>query len=158
MKGLPPHRLRRATAADVPALAALYRDVALALAPQAYASEQVAAWAAFGADTPAFRDYVLEPDTWVAESDGQPIAFCGIDDAGEVRSLYVRADLTRCGLGGALLTHAIDDATARRGIGRFKAWATVFSRPVFERHRFRLLEVVDAEYGGVSFERARLER
>lgn len=36
---------RRAVAADVPALAALYRDTALALGPQVYTPEQVAAWA-----------------------------------------------------------------------------------------------------------------
>ena len=58
--------LRRATAADVPLLAALYAQCARTLGPQVYTSQQVAAWVSFGADTPTFRDYVLGATTWVA--------------------------------------------------------------------------------------------
>jgi putative acetyltransferase len=153
-----PLRFRRACADDVPALAVLYRDAVLALAPQACTQEQVEAWAGFGADTPAFREFVLGAHTWIAEAGGEPVGFCGIDDTGEVRSLYVRAGMTRRGIGTALLAHAIDDATVLRRISVFRAWASVFSRPVFERQRFRLVDVVESVHAGVVFERARVER
>ena len=151
-------RLRRATAADVPALAALYANTARHLGPSCYAPEQVEAWAHFGADTPAFRDYVLNADTWLAEDGrGALLGFCGVSDSGEVHSLYVRSDLTRQGLGSRLLADALQRGAAR-GITHFQAWATPFSRPVFLRAGFVLAQVVQAEFEGVMFERYRVER
>jgi putative acetyltransferase len=149
---------RLATAADVPALAALYASAARTLGPRVYTPAQVDAWASFGADTPAFRDYVLGARTWVVADDaGQALAFCGIDDGGEVRSLYVRAGHTRRGLGRALLAHALRDAEAR-GQRRFAAWATPLSVTVFERAGFRLVARVTQDFQGVSFERLRVGR
>lgn len=148
-----PRSLRRATAADVPALAALYALCARTLGPQVYTPQQVAAWVSFGADTPAFREYVLGADTWVA-GEGAPEAFCGVDAAGEVRSLYVHPQHTRQGLGSTLLAHALH--TADRA--DFQAWATPFSRPVFERAGFRLDRVVTEPYQGVVFDRYRMRR
>ena len=148
--------LRRAGAADVPALAALYAETARTLGAWCYTPAQVAAWAGFGADTPAFRAYVLEPETWVAlDAAGRPLGFSGIDDAGEVRSLYVRHDAVRGGIGTRLLGHGLARA-AERGITRFAAWATPFSLPVFERGGFVLAERVEADFQGVRFERLRV--
>jgi putative acetyltransferase len=150
--------LRRATADDVPALAALYAATAATLGGWCYTPEQVRAWAAFGADTPAFRAYVLEPETWVAcDAAGAPLGFSGIDDAGEVRSLYVRHDVVRGGLGGRLLRHGLDRAAAR-GLHALAAWATPFSLPVFERAGFRLVQRVQADFHGAAFERLRVAR
>ncbi|HET9820336.1 MAG TPA: GNAT family N-acetyltransferase [Burkholderiaceae bacterium] len=153
--------LRLATAVDVPALAALYRETALVLGPQVYSPEQVQAWARSPDDTAAFTRYILDADTWIDEGDdGRPRAFCGIArhaGAGEVHSLYVRADLTRQGLGSGLLRHALDEARSR-GAARFEAWATPFSRAVFERERFVLTRAVTEPYQGVLFERYRMAR
>ncbi len=148
--------MRPATAADVPALAALYADAARTLGPWCYAPEQVAAWAGFGADTPAFAAYVLDAETWVAvDGDGRALGFCGIGATGEVHSLYVRHDQGRRGLGSRLLAHGLARA-AERGIERLAAWATPFSLPVFERAGFALVQRVAADYRGVVFERLRV--
>lgn len=156
----PPFRL--ATAVDVPALAVLYRDTALALGPQAYTPEQVAAWARSTDDLERFARYILDADTWVAQGGegegGSPRGFCGVavhGHTGEVHSLYVRASLTRQGLGSALLAHALERAHAA-GAARFEAWATPFSKPVFERAGFVLQRVVAEPYQGVVFERFRM--
>jgi len=150
--------LRQATAADVPALAELYAATARALGAWCYTQEQVAAWASFGADTPAFRAYVLQADTWLALGEqGQPIGFCGVGHDGEVHSLYVRHDRVRQGLGSRLLAHALD-AAAQRGQSRFQAWVTPFSMPVFQRQGFVLVQTVQAEYQGVLFDRYRVQR
>lgn len=150
--------LRLAAAADVPALAALYADCARTLGPQVYSPAQAAAWARFGTDSPAFRDYILGATTWIAEdeADPAPLGFCGVDDGGEVRSLYVRPDRTRTGLGSTLLAHALDTMRAR-GVHRFTAWATPFSRPVFARAGLVLVRTVTEPYQGVMFERYRVE-
>jgi putative acetyltransferase len=145
-----------ATAADVPALAAVYADAARALGPLVYTPRQVAAWAGFGADTPAFRAYVLDAQTWVAEGgDGRVLGFCGIGADGEVHSLYVHPADARQGLGARLLAHALAAARAR-GVQRFAAWVTPLSRPVFERAGFDLVQTVQADFQGVSFERYRV--
>lgn len=150
--------LRRAIAADVPALAELYAGTARALGDWCYTPPQVQAWAAFGADTPAFRAYVLEPETWIAfDAFGTPLGFSGIDAAGEVRSLYVRHDAVRGGIGGRLLAHGLARGAAR-GLLHFAAWATPFSLPVFERAGFRLVQRVRADFQGTEFERLRVER
>lgn len=150
--------LRRATAADVPALAALYAETARTLGHWCYTPPQVQAWAGFGVDTPAFRAYVLEPETWIAaDAQGAPLGFSGIDDAGEVRSLYVRHDAVRGGIGSRLLAHGLARG-AERGLLHFAAWVTPFSLPVFERAGFRLVQRVKADFEGVEFERLRVER
>ncbi|MDP2005451.1 MAG: GNAT family N-acetyltransferase [Rubrivivax sp.] len=153
---------RRATAADVPTLAAIYADAARTLGGWCYTPEQVAAWSAFGADTPAFRDYVLGARTWVALAGNGPqdgsaalLGFCGIDAEGHVHSLYVRADHNRRGLGTALLAHAMADAR-ERGLCHFSAWCTPFSEPVFARAGLVVLERPTAEFEGVRFQRCRM--
>jgi putative acetyltransferase len=150
---------RRAAPADVPALAALYRETALALGPQVYSAKQTRAWARATDDAAHFARYILDADTWVADAaDGWPSGFCGIavhGTTGEVHSLYVRAALTRRGLGTALLGHALAHARAA-GARHFEAWATPFSRPVFERAGLRLERVVAEPYQGVLFDRFRM--
>lgn len=143
---------------DIPALAALYADCALTLGPQVYSAAHVAAWASFGNDTPAFRQYIFNATTWVAVApavDGIA-GFCGIDAEGEVHSLYVRADLTRQGLGSRLLDHALGQSRTQ-GIQHFTAWATPFSLPLFDRASLKLVATVCEPYQGVLFERYRVE-
>lgn len=150
---------RQAGPADVAALSALYRATALALGPQVYSAEQVQAWARSTDDAQRFAAYVLDARTWIADdASGVPLGFCGVavhGMMGEVHSLYVRADATRRGLGTALLAHALGDARAR-GARAFEAWATPFSRPVFERAGFTLRGAVTEPYQGVLFERYRM--
>lgn len=151
---------RRATAADVPALARLYAQTARALGPACYSAVQVDAWCSFGQDTPAFRAYVLDADTWLAlDAVGEPMGFCGVGgagDVGEVHSLYVHHALVRRGIGSRLLGDALARAHAC-GVKRFAAWVTPFSRPVFDRAGFRLVRTVVEPYQGVEFERYRVE-
>ena len=148
---------RPATAVDVPLLAALYADAARTLGPWCYSDEQVAAWAGFAADAPAFARYVLNARTWVhAEDDGLVLGFCGIGAEGEVHSLYVRPGHHRQGLGRRMLMHALVQARAD-GVQLFAAWVTPFSRPVFERAGFVLVDTVTEAFNGVRFERYRVE-
>ena len=144
---------RLATAADVPALAALYADAARTLGPLVYSPAQVSAWASFAADAVAFGDYILDAQTWILGE--PPQAFCGIGAGGEVHSLYVAPARTRQGLGSALLAHAMAQARAQ-GVTQFSAWATPFSCPVFQRAGLRLVQTVTVPYQGVLFERYRL--
>ena len=153
---------RPVTPADVFVLAAMYRDAALRLGPLVYTPEQACAWASFADDAPAFHDYVLKADTWIAErpADGRALGFCGVGRQGvlrELHSLYVTPLLTRRGLGGEMLRRTLERAGAE-GARRFAAWATPFSRPVFERSGFALTQTVTEPFAGMMFERYRVER
>lgn len=151
-----PYRL--AVAGDLAALAALYRATALALGPQVYTPAQVQAWARSTDDAAAFAHYVLDAETWLDEDNAGPRGFCGVavqGNVGEVHSLYVRASLTRQGIGTALLAHAMAHARTR-GAVRFEAWATPFSRRVFERAGLTLERIASEPYQGVVFDRFRM--
>ncbi|MEL7363956.1 MAG: GNAT family N-acetyltransferase [Bacteroidota bacterium] len=142
---------RRATPADLPALAALYRDAVHTLGPLAYTPAQVAAWAAT-ADEPRFEAFVLGPETLIVEDETGPIGFAGWRPDGHVASLYVRPDRTRQGLGLRLLTAVIESAQAA-GVTRLHSEASVFSRPVFERAGFLVTGTEDIERRGATFTR-----
>lgn len=147
---------RRAGIGDVPALAALYVNCASTLGPEVYTPEQVAAWRSFGEDRVAFHAYVLGADTWIArDTAGEPAGFCGINREGEVHSLYVHPAVGRQGLGSRLLRWALERAR-EQGVVSFAAWATPFSRPVFERAGFALERVAREPYQGVLFDRYRM--
>jgi len=60
--------------------------------------------------------------------------------------------LVRRGIGSRLLGDALQRSRGR-GVTRFAAWVTPFSRPVFERAGFRLVRTVVEPYQGVEFER-----
>jgi putative acetyltransferase len=151
--------LRLAAAADVPALAALYRRCALALGPQVYSPQQVQAWASSADDAPRFARYILDAETWIAaDRSGGPRGFCGValhGDVAEVHSLYVDPAFGRQGLGSRLLAWAMAHAR-ERGARHFAAWATPLSRPVFERAGLALERAVTEPYQGVLFERYRV--
>ena len=157
-----PFDWRRATGADVHELAALYRDAALRLGPLVYTPEQVHAWASFANDASGFRAYVLDSDTWIARrpGDGRTLGFCGVgthEGLCEVHSLYVTPPMTRKGLGTEMLRRTLERASAD-GAGRLAAWATPFSRSVFEAAGFVLVRTVSEQFAGTLFERYRVER
>lgn len=151
-----PVRIREAVAADVPALAALYGGTVRAAGPEHYDAAQVEAWAAFAGEA-RFRSFVLDPHTIVAEEEDGIVGFAGLGADGHVTALYVRADRMRRGIGSALLRAVIERAEAQE-IGRLYTEASAFSRPVFERHGFRLDAVEVVERRGATFERYRMVR
>ncbi len=148
--------LRTATPADVPALAALYAAAVRTVGPAHYDADQVEAWAAF-ADEPRFRRFVLDPHTFVAHDERGVTGFAGLADDGHVTALYVHPDRMREGIGSALMRAVVERAEAL-SISRLYTEASVFSRPVFARHGFRLDAVETVERRGVTFERYRMSR
>ncbi|QQE63766.1 GNAT family acetyltransferase [Leptolyngbya sp. BL0902] len=160
-----PPALRLATAADIPALASLYRETVLTHAPQHYSPAQTQAWAAFGADTPSFCRFILEATTYVAESDGfvadQPVVnadqplmlgFGGLAIDGHITALYVRHDCLGQGVGSHLLTALLEKARQDR-IPRLYAEASAFSLGLFQKFGFRHTATDRVERGGVTFDR-----
>jgi putative acetyltransferase len=157
-----PFAWRAVRAADLPVLAALYRDAARQMGPLVYTPVQVRAWASFPDDAAGFERYILEADTWLAGSveDGATLGFCGVAGTGETRelqSLYVTPAHARQGLGSEMLRRTLARAEAA-GAKRFEAWVTPLSRPVFLAAGFALTRRVVEPFAGTLFERYRVER
>lgn len=149
-------RLREATAADVPALAALYAGAVRAAGPVHYDAAQVEAWAAF-AEEARFRRFVLGPLTLVAEDESGITGFSGLRKDGHVTALYVRPDRMRRGIASMLL-HAVIERAEARDLRRLTTDASAISRRVFVRHGFRVEAVETVERRGATFERTRMAR
>ena len=154
-------RVREATAADVPALAALYAAAVRAAGPVHYDPAQVDAWAAF-ADEARFRRFVLVPLTLVADDtsagdESGITGFAGLRKDGHVTALYVHPDRMRRGIASALLRAVIERAEAH-GLRRLTTDASKVSRPVFARHGFQVEAVETVERRGATFERYRMVR
>lgn len=149
-------QIRQAQAADVPVLADLYRQSVITHGPAYYSPDQVEAWAAFGADTPAFRQFILEPTTFMVEDETGIVGFAGIAEAGHVTAVYVRSDRLHQGIGSVLMQVVLDHAESHR-IPRLYAEASGFSLGLFKKFGFQLYDREIVIRHGVQFERYLVE-
>ncbi|MFQ4135462.1 GNAT family N-acetyltransferase [Nodosilinea sp. PGN35] len=150
-------QLRTATEADLPNLAALYRDTVLHNAPEHYTAAQTAAWAAVDADSPRFRQFILDVTTYVAEHDHGIVGFAGIGDDGHVASAYVRHDCLRQGIGSLLMQAVLTHAQSKQ-LPRLYAEASEFSLGLFKKFGFSRCDTEVVEHNGVQFTRYLVER
>ena len=100
-----------------------------------YSPAQIEAWAAGFGDLDSWAAARGAADTQLAVIDGQVVGFTDLDDHGYVDMLFVDPDYGRQGIASALLASVI--AVARqRGLPTLTTFASLTSRPVFERHGF----------------------
>jgi putative acetyltransferase len=150
-------KIRAATASDIPELAALYRHSVKAIAPQRYSTEQVEAWAYFPSDTESFRNFILEPTTFIAEAGGTISGFSGVEENGHIASLYVHGDYNRQGIGSRLLEAVIEYAKINK-IPRLYTEASQFSRALFEKFEFQISGTDKVMREGAWFQRYLMEK
>lgn len=139
---------------DVPLCRDIYRRAARESDPHGgYSPRQREVWAQF-ADEEGFADFIREEEGWVFEEAGRICAFCSYEHNGYIRTLYVAPDYQRRGIGGALLEFSL-----RRLTGAPRIWsiASLFSRGLFARFGFELVETEEKEYQGVVFLRYIME-
>ena len=100
-----------------------------------YSPEQVAAWAADSGDLESWAAARAAAHTHLAIIDGHVAGFTDLDDHGYIDMLFVDPDFGRQGIASALLASMV--ALARqRGLPAVTTFASLTSRPVFERHGF----------------------
>ncbi|MGB3295277.1 MAG: GNAT family N-acetyltransferase [Phormidesmis sp.] len=149
--------IQLASAADLPALAELYRQTVLVNAPQYYSPAQTQMWAAAPTDAEHFHQFVLAATTFVAKKDTDILGFAGIKADGHVASVYVRHDCIRQGVGSALMRAVLGYAQSHN-IGRLHAEASEFSLGLFKKFGFRRYDTEVVVRQGVEFERYLVER
>lgn len=149
--------LRIATESDVIALAELFYQSVVTVAPQQYSAKQVQAWASFSRNIESFSKFILEPTTFIAEENDRLLGFAGITADGHLTSLYVRGDYNRQGIGSKLLNKIIEYSQINK-IDQLYCEASKFSKPLFEKFGFVVYELEQVEINGVLFQRYLMNR
>lgn len=127
--------LRAYTADDAEATAVIFLRAVRETAPVHYTPEQVAAWAADYDDLDSWAAARSAADTLLAVMGGHVVGFSDLDDRGYIDMLFVDPDVGRQGVASGLLRSVV--AMAReRGLPALTTFASLTSRPVFERQGF----------------------
>lgn len=148
--------IRRAVAADLPALREIYRDSVETLGPDAYTAAQTRAWADT-AESDSLGAAVLGNETWIDSREGRIEGFCTMEQNGRVALLYVRGEQTRRGIGTGLLAHALEHTVlAETAVPH--AEASEFSIGLFRRFGFRVVARERVTWNGAEFLRYRVRR
>jgi GNAT superfamily N-acetyltransferase len=126
--------IRRATPADATAVAELHLGAfrATYAFPPAHPDDEVHAWVA--------AHLLPETETWVAELDGEVIAYCSLGD-GWVEHLYVAPGHTGRGIGSRLIELAQE--LQPTGLQLWTFQVNTGARRFYERHGFRPVEMTD---------------
>jgi putative acetyltransferase len=118
--------LRAYTAGDAQATSVIFLRAVRETARAHYSPEQVEAWAANYGDLDSWAAARAAAHTQLAIIDGHVAGFTDLDDHGYIDMLFVDPDFGRHGV-----------ALARqRGVPALTTFASLTSRPVFERHGF----------------------
>ena len=126
---------RAYAAGDAEATLAIFLRAVRETARAHYSPQQVEAWAADHGDLNSWAAARAAAHTQLAVIDGQVAGFTDLDDHGHIDMLFVDPDFGRQGIGSALVASMI--ALARqRGLPALSTFASLTSRPVFERHGF----------------------
>lgn len=126
--------LRRATPADATAVAEIHLAAfrATYAFPPAHPDDEVRAWVA--------EHLLPETETWVAELDGEVVAYCSLAE-GWVEHLYVAPGHTGRHLGSRLIELAKERQPSGLQLWTFQVNAG--ARGFYERHGFRPVEMTD---------------
>jgi putative acetyltransferase len=104
-----------------------------------YSPEQVAAWAADSGDLDSWAAARAAAHTQLAIIHGHVAGFTDLDDYGYIDMLFVDPDFGRQGIASGLLASMV--ALARqRGLPALTTFASLTSRPVFERQGFVIMD------------------
>lgn len=138
---------------DLPVLAGIYRDSIRHRGPEYYSEQQVAAWSSFPDAMRDFEHWLTSATTCVAvDRANRCIGFAALEAPGRISALFVAPAWMRQGVGSSLLTHLLKEARLRR-YTTVTTEASEFSRPLFEKCGFVVLEIEHTEFKEVAFTR-----
>jgi putative acetyltransferase len=127
--------VRAYTSADARATSVIFLRAVRETAPAHYSPAQVEDWAATHGDHASWAAARAAVHTLLGIVDGRVAGFTDLDDDGHIDMLFVDPDLGRRGVASTLLAAAAALA-AQRGLRVLTAFASLTSRPVFERQGF----------------------
>jgi len=107
-----------------------------------YTSQQIQAWAHVGRDASADTAWAAAraaAQTIVAVADTRIVGFSEFVDGTVLDMLYVDPDVSRRGVGSALIAQIVSLARDD-GASAVETYASLTARPLFERHGFVVIE------------------
>ena len=140
--------IRRATAADAPALAELYRGTIHAVNSRDYNAEQVAVWAGRSQRLDSLLKRIEEQYFLVAEEDGLLTGFGSITATGFLDMLFVHKDHQGQGIANALVD-MLESYAVRNDALLLSADVSITARPFFEKKGFEVVQEQQVEVDGV---------
>ena len=150
--------IRPATMADLPAMAEVYTNAVVTLGPESYTASQVEVWAAWPATEPdEFKSRVMAGHPWVAEVDGEVVAFAAFTEPDHLDFLYTRGDFARRGLA-TRLHNKLETIANERGAPWLRTEASYISRPAFNRFGYRVIEIEHVDRSGERFTRFKMRK
>ena len=127
--------LRPYTPGDAQATSVIFQRAVRETASAHYSPVQVEAWAADGGNPDSWAAARAAVHTQLAVVDGHVVGFIDLDGDGYIDMLFVDPDFGRQGVASTLLAWVIAEAR-QRGLPALTTFASLTSRPVFERHGF----------------------
>ncbi len=129
------------------------------LGPEAYAEDQVAAWAGrFDTDVDLKERVATGAFVFVAVgSDDTPVAYALLEPDGHLDHLYCHPDHTRRGLADQLLA-AAEHFARPHAIARLCTEASELARPAFERAGYEVIHRRDFDIEGVAIHNFAMEK
>ncbi len=150
-------RIRPYTAADCPAVLALFYHTVHTVNRQHYTPDQLDAWAPADPDTARWDSSLRRHTALVAEDEaGRLLGFADMDvAAGYLDRLYVAAGCQRQGVGTALCD-ALEGQLAPGA--RVTVHASLTARPFFEARGYRVVHTRQVERRGVMLTNLLMEK
>jgi len=127
--------LRAYTAGEAEATLGVFLRAVRETARAHYSPQQIEAWAADHGDLNSWAAARAAAHTYLAIIGDRVAGFTDVDDSGYIDMLFVDPDFGRHGVASALLAHVIALGRAR-GLPALTTFASLTSRPVFERLGF----------------------
>ena len=136
--------MRAYTTGDAHATSLIFLRAVLETATAHYSAAQVQAWADEYGTLDSWDAARSAAHTLLGIVDGRVAGFTDVDDHGYIDMLFVDPDLGRRGVASTLLA-SVAALAERRGLRLLTTFASLTSRPVFERQGF---EVTGERYFG----------
>lgn len=145
MYDTPNFRLRPATAADLPEMTVLFSSVIETVCANDYSPEQCAAWAASSRDASRWQRLLVETEVVLAVApDGRLAGFAALKHPSHIDMMYAGKDFQRTGVATLLLQHFLS-----KSVPPVTAHVSRTARPFFEKHGFRVTDVLFPERNGI---------
>ena len=140
---------------DLAEVVAVYRDAVISQTQGLYTAEQIRAWADHAQSDEQFEQTVLRGCgvASCAHEDCRRIeAFAVLDPADRLALLYCRGRSSRQGRASSLL-RVLEERALSCGMSRLRTEASQLSRPLLERHGWRVEAEERLLFAGVIFDR-----
>jgi putative acetyltransferase len=153
----PPVVIRAFRLGDEPLLHAVFRSAVHGIAARRYTPEQCEAWAPTDYDVAQWNERIRRIQPFVAEVDGQPVAYADLQANGYIDHFFVSAAHARRGIGQQLMSHILGLA-AQRDVPRVQAHVSLSAEPFFACNGFRVVVRQTVTVRGVPLDNALMER